>query len=432
MKNCPYDKALKYLENLQMFGIKLGLDNTRELMKAAGSPEKQLNFIHIAGSNGKGSCAAMLNAALRRSGFSTMFYSSPHLVSPRERFRINGKAISKEEFAELVCELQAVAEAMSDARHCPTYFEFTTVMAALCAKKNNVDFVIWETGMGGRFDATNIVNPTCSLITSIALDHQQYLGDILEQIAFEKAGIIKPCRPVIIGKIPPPAREVIVKKASQVNALLLDAADYEFRNLKFSTLHTAWLQEFDFDKYHISLSMPGAMQRENFRMVFTVLKYLSVEFGFSLAEALGGLEEAFWPARCQLLPDGIILDGAHNAAGIQVLIESLSEFIPDQRIPIIFGGFKDKNTRECLELLEPIAEYFVFLPLATDFRESWSGKDLCVMLSGFSAKECYIADNPKEALALTDTASKRVICGSLFLAGEFLSELVPEHEVLNI
>jgi dihydrofolate synthase/folylpolyglutamate synthase len=190
--------------------------------------------------------------------------------------------------------------------------------------------------------------------------------------------------------------------------------------------------EFDFDKYHISLSMPGAMQRENFRMVFTVLKYLSVEFGFSLAEALGGLEEAFWPARCQLLPDGIILDGAHNAAGIQVLIESLGEFIPDQRIPIIFGGFKDKNTRECLELLEPIAEYFVFLPLATDFRESWSGKDLCVMLSGFSAKECYIADNPKEALALTDTASKRLICGSLFLAGEFLSELVPEHEVLNI
>ncbi|MDD5728677.1 MAG: bifunctional folylpolyglutamate synthase/dihydrofolate synthase [Victivallales bacterium] len=427
-----YRDALTYLENLQKFGIKLGLDNIRALLLAAGSPERKLKFIHIAGSNGKGSCAAMLNAALRRCGFSCLLYSSPHLISPRERFRINGEAVSEEEFTRLVCELRPLAEAMAENGCCPTYFEFTTAMAAVCASKHKVDFVIWETGMGGRFDATNAVDPLCSVITSIALDHQQYLGDSPEKIAFEKAGIIKAGRPVIIGQMPPSVREVIVRKAEEVNALVLDAATFPAANLGFSVLNTVWLQKFDFDRYHVNLALPGAMQRENFRIVFTVLEYLAVEFGFSLAEALGGLEEAFWPARCQILPEGLIIDGGHNEAGIKILIESLREFLPESRIPVIFGSFRDKNTRECLLLLEPLAEYFVFMPLQTAFRASWSSEELGVMLGNFSQKKFLAADNPRTALALTGGSVNRLVCGSLYLAGEFLAELVPLHEVLDI
>ncbi|MCK4981955.1 MAG: hypothetical protein KAS17_03475, partial [Victivallaceae bacterium] len=310
-----YQDALGYLENLQIFGVKLGLEQTFELLEAAGSPQKKLKFIHIAGSNGKGSCGAMLNAALRRSGFTTGFYSSPHLISPRERFRINGEAISEEEFANLVFTLRQYADEMAKAERCPTYFEFTTAMAALHFAEKQVDFVIWETGMGGRFDSTNVVDPLCSVITGVVLDHQQYLGDRIEDIAFEKAGIIKSCRPVVVGKMSGSAKKVVINRADELNALVLEMPDAEILNLEFSTLNSVWIQSFDFMEYHINLSMPGAMQRENFRIVFTVLEYLAPEFGFSLAEALAGLEEAFWPARCQVLPDGIIIDGAHNVDG---------------------------------------------------------------------------------------------------------------------
>lgn len=427
-----YQNALEYLKSLQVFGIKLGLDQTFELMEAAGSPQKKLKFIHIAGSNGKGSCGAMLNAALRRTGFSTGFYSSPHLISPRERFRVNGEAISEEEFAYLVYNLRPHAEKMAKAERCPTYFEFTTAMAALHFARKQVDFVIWETGMGGRFDSTNIVDPLCSVITGIAFDHQQYLGERLEDIAFEKAGIIKPGRPVIIGKMPEEAKEVVVRRADECSALVIEASDEEISNLEFSTLNSVWIQSFDFKGHHINMSMPGAMQRENFRIVFSALEYLSVEFEFSLSEALTGLEEAFWPARCQILPDGIIVDGAHNADGIKTLLESLKEFAPGKKFPIIFGGFKDKNTFECLELLELWAEYFVFLPLATEFRESWSGEELLEMLQGISSKKAFVAESPAEALELTQKDSLRIACGSLYLAGEFLTLLVPEQEVLNI
>ena len=424
--------ALKYLDNLQLFGIKLGLDQTRELMRAAGSPERKLKFIHFAGSNGKGSCAAMLNACLRRAGFSTGFYSSPHLISPRERFRVNGEAISCDEFADLVYTLRPHADKMAAAECCPTYFEFTTVMAALYFARKQVDFVIWETGMGGRFDATNVVDPLCSVITGIALDHQQYLGDHLEQIAFEKAGIIKSCRPVVIGEMPGCAKEVIARRADELNTLILEAENTEIFNLEFSELNSVWIQSFDFKEYRVNLSLPGAMQRKNFRTVFTVLEYLAIEFDFSLSDALSGLKETFWPARCQLLPDGIILDGAHNSDGIKTLLESVHEFTPDKKVPIIFGGFKDKDTCACLEALESWAEYFVFLPLATEFRGSWSGEELADMLQKFSSKKVFIAKDPKDALELTRNDSLRLICGSLYLAGEFLTLLVPEQDVLNI
>ena len=427
-----YQKSLLYLEKLQKFGIKLGLEQTFELMEAVGSPHKKLKFIHIAGSNGKGSCGAMLNACLKEEGFTTGFYSSPHLISPRERFRINGKAICEDEFAELVFSLEPHAEKMATAGRCPTYFEFTTTMAALCFMRNKIDFVIWETGMGGRFDSTNVVDPVCSVITGISLDHQQYLGDSIEKIAFEKAGIIKDNKPVILGKMPETAKNVIYEQAQLHNSEILNYAQQDIKHLKFDKEDAVWLQHFDFDNCHVELSLPGAMQRENFRTVFSVLSYLSDKFCFSLKKSLAGLSKSKWPARCQILPGGIIIDGGHNIDGIKVLIKSLEEFIHDTKLPIIFGGFKDKDTLECIKLLEPLAEYFIFLQLSTEFRPSWSGEELKAISQDISSKKIYIADTPEHALELCQSSPIRLICGSLYLAGEFLYLLVSEDELLNI
>ncbi|MCP3967925.1 MAG: bifunctional folylpolyglutamate synthase/dihydrofolate synthase [Lentisphaerae bacterium] len=433
MSNFDYNQAWKYMCDLQKLGIKLGLEQTRELFKLAGNPEKKLKFIHLAGSNGKGSSGAMLNAALRRAGFKTGFYASPHMVSPRERFRINGEAISHEEFASLVTDLSVCTEKMSAEGHSPTFFEFTTAMAALCFARNNVDFVIWETGMGGRFDSTNVVTPVCSLITGIALDHHQFLGDTIEKIAVEKAGIIKPGRPVFTGKLQPEAMRVMQEKADAEASLLVELPKMTTSSLRYVQAESALMQVFEYDGHEIELSLSGSMQRDNFKLVYNVLKFLAEEFEFELTEALAGLSETVWPGRCQLIAGRILIDGAHNPNGINALLEALSELPIPNKIPVVFGSFKDKDTTECLKLLERVASEFVFLPIATDFRESWSGAELCEMsqkaLPQIKAED---AANPAKALSLVEEYKHVLVCGSLYLAGEFLKELLPEHEILDI
>ena len=211
-----FQESSAYLDSLMMFGIKLGLDQVTELLDSVGSPQLNLRFIHLAGSNGKGSCGAMLNAGLRGAGLKVGFYCSPHLLSVRERFRVDGQAISEDDFARMVTRFRPAIERMKDDNRCPTYFELTTAMAALYFAEQKVEFVIWETGMGGRLDATNVVDPVCSVITSISKEHCEYLGETIEEIAVEKAGIIKAGRPVFIGDLPTEADEIIVEHAEQL------------------------------------------------------------------------------------------------------------------------------------------------------------------------------------------------------------------------
>jgi dihydrofolate synthase/folylpolyglutamate synthase len=424
-------EANEYLTKLQMFGIKLGLEQTRELFDAVGAPDKQLRFIHLAGSNGKGSCGAMLNAALRKAGFKTGFYSSPHLVSPRERLRVNGNAISEEDFADLIWRVSRKADEMAEAGRCPTYFEFTTTMAALYFAEQKCDFVIWETGMGGRFDATNVVAPECSVITGIALDHQAYLGDSIEKIAFEKAGIIKSGRPVFAGIMPDEALAVVKARAGEEQAVLNLPAQDELKDFYTEMTPEAIIQGFKFKGYDIRLSLVGKMQRRNFRTVFPVLEYLSGKFGFELDQALAGLSEVRWPARCQRLQDGTIIDGGHNPDGVKNLVDSLKELL-EQPVPVIFGSFKDKDTVQCLKELIPIAERFIFLPISTDFRPSYSGEELCEILKSISDITAIPAGNVNEALSKTQGEKTRLVAGSLFLAGDFLKKLCTESDILNI
>lgn len=427
-----FANACVYLDGLQKFGIKLGLEQVSELLQAAGSPESKLRFIHVAGSNGKGSFSAMLSAALRGAGFNVGLFTSPHLISPRERIRLNGSAISGTDFSELVFLLRPFADKMARAGRCPTYFEFTTAMAALYFARQNVDWVVWETGMGGRLDATNVVAPYCSVITGIALEHQNYLGDTIEKIASEKAGIIKDGRPVFCGGLPDAALQVIAKRCRETGSKLNILPDAGCFDLRFDISACGCCrQSFDYEGFRIKLGLAGKFQRQNFKLAFMVLKHLAREFCFPLENALAGLENVRWPARIQFMPDGSIIDGGHNPDGAAALMESLAEIFPGQKFSIVFGNFTDKDTEQILKILCEYAEEFIFVPLHGGDRRSWSGAELSAMLGKISEVPCAAVSSIEGAMELK-TSARRLITGSLYLAGDALRMLCTEDEILNI
>ena len=265
---------LDWLASLEFFGIKLGLDQTRALFKAAGSPERDLKFIHVAGSNGKGSVCAMIESGLRSAGFRTGFYSSPHLVSPCERFRIAGHPVTEDELCAVQdVVLPAVAELERNGMKA-TYFEVTTLIAAILFARAKCDYVIWEVGMGGCLDATNIVTPLVSAITGISMEHAQYLGNTLQKIAGEKAGIVKQDIPVYCSSgTPIPARNVIGFRAAELNAPFRIPPEPSAPDcVRLLNGGRAVEQRFTFDDVPLTLRLAGPHQRRNAALAFSVLR----------------------------------------------------------------------------------------------------------------------------------------------------------------
>jgi dihydrofolate synthase/folylpolyglutamate synthase len=433
MKKLNYSQAYDYMLSLQKSGIKLGLEQTRLFFSLLGNPDKNLKFIHLAGSNGKGSCAAMLNAVLQEAGYKVGFFSSPHLIDIRERFRINGNAITKKHLAALISDMQDSVTIMQEKHDStPTFFEFNTALAALYFAREKVDFVIWETGMGGRFDSTNIVKSVCSIITSISLDHQDYLGDTIEKIAAEKAGIIKTKRPVFVGSLSGEALNVIRTEADKKNSLLIEPTNLAIKNICYEKSQGKIYQKFNYAALPIKLALLGSVQRNNFKLVFNVLDYLAAEFGFEFKKAMQGIHKAFWPGRVQFV-DNIIIDGAHNVEAITALLETAKELPIKPRIPIIFGGFKDKDTCECLKLLASIALEFIFLPLTTNIKESYLPQEL-VLLAEKTTPTIPVKtyDSATKALEHCEKNEHTLVCGSLYLAGEFLQKKLPANAILDI
>jgi len=408
------DDTRAFLDTLQMFGIKPGLEQTRKLMDAAGNPERKLKFIHLAGTNGKGSTGAMLEQGLRTAGYRTGFYSSPHLVDVTERFKINGKDADNIALEAAGVKLRECAKGLEF-----TYFEFTTVLAAMLFADAQVDFVIWETGMGGRLDATNTVTPLASVITNIALDHQRYLGDTVAAIAAEKAGIIKPGVPVFCGMLPHEAAQVVAQTAAEKHAPLAVAAPEAILPFCYERKEDGFFQIFEYRDQTIELPLLGTMQRNhNFKIVYLVLEYLAQRFHFKLETALAGLRGTFWPARCQELELGFIVDGGHNPDGVAALTAAMREIYPGEKFTVIFAGFKDKEVKTGLAMLQTVAKRFIFVPLHEYGRPSYSAEELGRMLDG--TLPYLAADNVRHALLLAD--DKPVLAaGSLYLAGEILA-----------
>lgn len=432
MTNQEIQDPLAFLASLEFFGIKLGLDQTREVFRRLGNPEKDLTFIHVAGSNGKGSTCALLESALRNAGLKTGFYSSPHLVNVGERFKINGRDASDEDVAQCIAPLRKVIAEMEQEGMKVTYFEATTAIAAMLFAKNKVDVVLWETGMGGRLDSTNIVTPAASVITGISLEHSERLGDTLGKIAFEKAGIIKENVPVFVAEMTPPeAKNVIFDRAKKCHAPYIPSAaipEDQQIDIALSEDKTAALQTFKlYDGTVLQTPLMGPHQRENAALVYAVLKYLHGKnvLSFDLQKALAGFALTRWDARFQIFPERkLIVDAAHNPEGAVVLAQTLREVMPGEKFHFLFGAFADKDTAGGMRALIPLALSFRFIHMDT-MRTSRSEAELIDQLH-----RDLSCDLPADGMALTDALKKgypdgawRVLCGSLHLCGEALPHL---------
>ncbi|MCX6983498.1 MAG: bifunctional folylpolyglutamate synthase/dihydrofolate synthase [Lentisphaerae bacterium] len=424
-----YLHAVKYLSDLEIFGIKLGLEQVSELFRRIGSLHEKLRFIHVAGTNGKGSTCAMLSSCLSAAGFKVGFYSSPHLVSVRERFRINGTAISEEKLGELNLKIKPHIEEMKSEGKCPTFFETTTAIAGMYFAESGTDFVVWETGMGGRFDATNIVTPVASVITGIGIDHVAHLGGNESEIAFEKAGIIKNRVPVFCANISAESESVIRKKAEEVNSPL------HFPDCNYTMLEKPSLkdgkpanQRVMLGTMEIEMSLHGNIQLKNAALVFETLKYLSGKFRFDLNKTAIGFSTTKLPARFQVLKDGSILDGAHNPQAMENLLLSAKEYFPGEKYSVIFGCLADKDSESVLSLLDKCAEEFIFVPIRGS-RKSMSPDELEKVCSKVSMKPIHKSNSVKEALARPHK-KRFLITGSLYLAGQVLTEYFNEEEVI--
>jgi dihydrofolate synthase/folylpolyglutamate synthase len=419
-----YPAALDYLYSLQKHGIKLGLDPMRSLMRAMGNPERRLRVLHVAGTNGKGSTAAMTAAMLEAAGYRAGLYTSPHLVDFRERIKINGRMIEENELAKLVETVRNLIPSSLT----PTFFEVTTAIALRHFADVQVDVAVIEVGLGGRFDATNIVEPLACAITTIGLDHEEYLGHTLEAIAFEKAGIIKSEVPVVMGRIGPEAASVIRNVAVQRDASLWSLGkDFGTEGSgpeRFAYHGPTWTID------ELGCNLAGQHQLDNAACAIALLE-AAARSGLSVGkEAIRrGLRSVVWEGRLELL-DGaprILLDGAHNPAAALTLARYLGEFHsgqPESAVILVWGMMRDKDHRAFIAPLLPLVSEIVLTQAG--LARSAEVKALRAVLAEWP-RPVWEAPSPADALRLAKerAAARDLVCvtGSLMLLGDVKASL---------
>ncbi|MGD0744811.1 MAG: folylpolyglutamate synthase/dihydrofolate synthase family protein [Verrucomicrobiota bacterium] len=413
-----YAAAIQFLYGLRLFGAKFGLENTFKLAALAGNPQEELRFIHVAGTNGKGSTCAMLESIYRAAGRRTGLFTSPHLVSFRERIQVNRQLVPENEVVRLVREIQPLL-GQFPAGHHPTFFEVVTVMALKFFAAEKCDLVIWETGLGGRLDATNIVTPLASVITNITFDHEQWLGDTLAKIAAEKAGIIKPGVPVITAADEPEALAVIETTAREKHAPLIEAGQAS----RLSPFGKARKSETGATPV---LPLPGEHQIRNAALALTTVEVLQNKIQVSHEAIRTGLSRVDWPGRLQLIqrPNGqkILLDGAHNVAGAKALRAALEKHFRSPRHTLILGVLQDKDWRHICETLAPPAARIFTAPVSSE-RSADADELAAACRAANPTVGIAACASLREALAKTAGDDFVVVTGSLYLVGEALEIL---------
>jgi dihydrofolate synthase/folylpolyglutamate synthase len=403
---------LTYLFSLEQFGIKFGLDNIRALLSSLGDPQRAFRTIHIAGTNGKGSVTAMVDAVLQRAGYRSARYTSPHLIDLSERFAIDGQSVGHEQMRRAAEDIQHVTEALiADGRLSsnPTFFEATTAMAFDIFRRAQVEFAVVEVGLGGRLDSTNVVDPIVTAITSIDFDHQQYLGNTLAEIAAEKAGIIKIGVPIVVGEVAPEAYNVIERVANERRAPLIRA----------DSISREW------DSIHVGLR--GRHQRGNAKVAIAVLETLE-RLGTKIGKEaiVAGLANVSWPGRLdhRTLPNGheIILDAAHNPAGARALASYIRD-LRSAKPTLVFGAMRDKDLDAMLAVLLPEVGRVIVTkpsnPRAADPEELASR-----ITAAAPSLPIDVIASPRDAVATATSESPLVVvAGSIFLLGDVLQAI---------
>ncbi len=405
-----YAEAIDFLYGLRWFGAKLGLHNTFRLAELAGNPQNNLRFIHVAGTNGKGSTCAMLESIYRAAGLRVGLFTSPHLVAFGERIQINRKPVPKPEVVKLVSELQPLLKEFSPEEH-PTFFEVVTVMALRYFAEQKCELVAWETGLGGRLDATNIVTPLASIITNIQYDHQKWLGETLASIAVEKAGIIKRGVPVITGTEAPEALQVIEAVARERNAPLTIVRPEDLCRPPLN---------------RIEVSLLGQHQKMNAAVALSAVRVLSSQLPVADDLVRSALKHVRWAGRLQLVtrPSGqrVLLDGAHNIGGAGTLAAALREYFPAAKPALVLGILRDKDWPAMCALLAPLAGRILLVPVHSERTAEPHGlAEICRLAN----PQATVTEFASLSAALADAAAEPfvTIAGSLYLIGEAMELL---------
>ncbi len=393
-----YNEAVAWLYATQLHGIHLGLENIQQLTKALGitvSGPDAPRFLHVAGTNGKGSTCAMLDACCRAAGLRTGLFTSPHLITFRERIRLDGAMISEEEVAAGLTEIRALIESWD---HAPTFFEITTGLALAWFQKQGAEVVVLETGLGGRLDATNVVTPAVAVITPISMDHEQWLGDSLPAIAVEKAGIIKAGVPVVTAP-----------QEDEVRVVLVQIAMWRGAELNFVVTPLRQME----------IALAGSHQRWNAALAVHALELAGLNI--SSAALAQGLRSVEWPGRFQQITPRFVLDGAHNPASALRLAETWREMFGEKRATLILGVLQDKDVRGICEALLPVAGRILAVPVQNP--RSATSHDICRAIGQIAPRqECIAVRDLPAAIRIASSMERRtLVTGSLFLVGEALA-----------
>lgn len=417
-----YEEAREYLDQVSKGGSVLGLDNMRELLKRLGNPQDSLKFVHISGTNGKGSVLAYLSTVFKEAGYRTGRYISPTLFSYREKIQVNEKFIGREDLSRLTEKVKAVAEEMQNcAAGDPTIFEIETALAFLYFVEQKCDIVILETGLGGALDATNVITtPVMEVIASISMDHMEFLGDTLGKIAYQKAGIIKPDTSVVSAMQQPEAMEVICNVCRERDCTFQAVDPEQIKDISYGYEG----QSFSYKNWeNIKISLMGSYQIKNAVLALEAINALR-KLGYDLKDraVYQGMKKAIWKGRFTLISKDpvILMDGAHNPAAAEELVRSLKLYYAGKKFYYIFGMFRDKDYAQVIRLTAPMAEHIITVQTpgnpralpAAELKEAVAEVNPSVE----AAESLHMAVN--QVMERIDSDSVVVIFGSLSFLGE--------------
>jgi dihydrofolate synthase / folylpolyglutamate synthase len=419
---------------------KFDLENMRRLTEALGHPERRVPTVLVAGTNGKGSTSATLASILRVADYETGLYTSPHLIRPNERIRLNDEVISDAEFAEMHARVEAAANVLvrsgETASH-PSFFEMITAMAFEYFASVGVDIAVLEVGMGGRLDATNIAEPLLSVISDVALDHMEWLGDSIGKIAYEKAGIIHQNGVLVTLPQHPEANEVIGRVAMERNARGVSAAQYVpsmlpgAEKLGGSLARTHYPLTVMGEEITVDSPLVGRHQIRNIALAIAAAEELNKSFGFEITarDIERGIRETNWQGRFQVIPGGsggadVIVDVAHNPAGAWALRSTISEYCDGRPLTLVFGAMRDKAIEEMAQILFPIADQVIATKVENP--RAAAPEEIAEMAQGMGS-EVFVEPNLGRALTLAKSRTPAngviVITGSVYLVGAALEML---------
>jgi dihydrofolate synthase/folylpolyglutamate synthase len=429
-----FDEALQYLLSLghETLAMKLGLRNTELLLERLGNPHSSYQSVQIAGTNGKGSTAVMLDSICRAGGIRTGLYTSPHLISITERIKIEGNEISTAEFAELATEVRRAAKTLlteNKIEAMPTFFEHVTAIALLAFKKVGLQLAILETGLGGRLDATTVAGATTVAITPVAMDHEEYLGHTISEIASEKAAIIRPGVNAIIGHQTPEPLKIILNRSAEVDVVPdTDVPKLEVEKATYDGRYTVSLKTTHDEYEHLTIGLRGHHQIENASLAIRIAESIGQQ-GLTISKTAirEGIETATYSGRLELIEGAprVLLDGAHNPAGASALRQYLDEHM-DGPITMVFGAMKDKKLDEIAQLLFPKATQLI-ITAPRNPRAAAPEHLRKLAIDHLSHTKTHVAISAgaamRKAKEVTPPGGLICVTGSLYLVGEVKSAL---------